>query len=387
MAGDAEFMRRALDLAMRGRGSVEPNPMVGCVIVRDGQVVGEGYHQKFGGPHAEANALAACGDKATGATAYASLEPCCHRNKKTPPCAARLIAAKIGRVVAACHDPNPLVAGRGLEQLRQAGIKVDEGLLEAEAKQLNAAFFKEVAQRRPYVTLKWAQTADGKIAGGGGKKLAISNATSIKAMHGLRGRCDAILVGLATVLADDPLLTARGKNPPRAQMRVVLDSNLDLPLKSRLVLTSAQSPVLACCGDRAFREKSQAVSRLQRSGVEVIALREEAGREEAGGRLSLEQLLDELGRRGMTHLLVEPGAKLAESFLRQNLADRVWIFRSPKRAHAADPGALGAAQVDYPTTGKIALDGDQLTEYLNPQSPVFFSPSKSADLVWAKHSR
>ncbi len=156
-------------------------------------------------------------------------------------------------------------------------------------------------------------------------------------------------------------------------MRVVLDSRLDLSLKSQLVLTSAQSPVLACCGDRAFREKAQAVSRLQRAGVEVIALQED------GGRLSLEQLLDELGRRGMTHLLVEPGAKLAESFLRRNLADRVWIFRSRKRANAAD--APVAAHVDYPTTGTIALDGDQLSEYLNPQSPVFFSASKSADFV------
>ncbi len=215
MADDAEFMRRAIDLATRGRGSVEPNPMVGCVIVREGQVIGEGYHRKFGQPHAEANALEACGEKAQGATAYASLEPCCHRNKKTPPCAARLIAAKIGRVVAACHDPNPLVSGRGIAQLREAGIEVDEGLLEAEAKQLIAAFFKGMTQGRPYVTLKWAQTADERIAGGGGKKLAISNARSIRAMHELRGRCDAILVGLATVLADDPLLTARGENHPR----------------------------------------------------------------------------------------------------------------------------------------------------------------------------
>jgi diaminohydroxyphosphoribosylaminopyrimidine deaminase/5-amino-6-(5-phosphoribosylamino)uracil reductase len=380
VASDPEYMQRAIGLAMRGRGSVEPNPMVGCVIVRDGKVIGEGYHQKFGGPHAEANALAACGDKAEGATAYTSLEPCCHQNKKTPPCAARLIAAKVARVVAACHDPNPLVSGNGIKQLREAGIQVDEGLFQLEAKQLNAAFFKEIAQRRPYVMLKWAQTADGKIAGAGGKKLAISNATSIKAMHELRGRCDAILVGLATVLTDDPLLTAREKHPPRAQMRVVLDSNLDLPLKSQLVLTSAQSPVLACCGNRAFREKADAITRLQRAGVEVIALQEESG-----GGLSLEQLLDELGRRGMTHLLVESGAKLAGSFLGQNLADRVWIFRSPKRVDAEN--APAAATVDYPKTGQIALDGDQLTEYLNPKSPAFFSLSTSADLVWAKHGR
>jgi diaminohydroxyphosphoribosylaminopyrimidine deaminase/5-amino-6-(5-phosphoribosylamino)uracil reductase len=373
MGSDLEFMRSAIDLAMLGRGRVEPNPMVGCVIVKDGRVIAEGYHEQFGGPHAEPNALAKIGDSAEGATAYVSLEPCCQNSKKkTPPCAPRLIAAKIARVVAACHDPNPLVSGRGLEQLRQAGIKVDEGLLEAEAKQLIAPFLKEITQHRPYVTLKWAQTADGKIAGPKGSRLKISNTTSFKVIHELRGRCDAILVGLATVLADDPLLIARGTNPARTLLRVVLDCNLGIPLKSQLVQTAGQSPVLVCCEENAYRTKTEVVSRLRGHGVEVVPLRGE-------GRISLEHLLDELGRRSVTHLLVEPGAKLARSFLGQSLADRVWIFHSPLRVNAND--APVAMRVDYPTTGSIALDGDELSEHLNPGSAVFYSLESSADFV------
>ncbi len=374
MGSDVEFMGRALELAMRGRGAVEPNPMVGCVIVREGQVIAEGYHEQFGSPHAEANALAACGHAAAGATAIVTLEPCCHENKKTPPCVPALIAARMERVIAACEDPNPLVSGRGFKQLREAGINVEDGVLAAEAKQLNAAYFKRITQRRPYVTLKWAQTADGKIAAAGGRMLKISNAASFKMIHELRGRCDAILVGLATVLADDPMLMARGANPPRTPLRVVLDSNLEIPLGRQLVRTAGQSPVLVCCGEFAFREKAGAVSRLRGRGVEVIALW-------GDGHVSLEHLLDELGGRAVTHLLVEPGAKLARSFLGQNLADRVWIFHSPMRVNAAD--APAAMRVLYPTTGIVRLDGDELHEHLNPGSAAFYSPQPSADLVLA----
>jgi diaminohydroxyphosphoribosylaminopyrimidine deaminase/5-amino-6-(5-phosphoribosylamino)uracil reductase len=374
MGSNLEFMRRAMELAMLGRGRAEPNPMVGCVIIRDEQVVGEGYHEQFGGPHAEANALAAAGNAAAGATAIVSLEPCCFENKKTPPCAASLIAAQIARVIVACEDPNPLVSGRGLHQLREAGVAVEDGLFAAEAKQLNAAYFKRVTQRRPYVTLKWAQTADGKIAGPGGSRLKISNAASFKVIHELRGRCDAILVGLATVLSDDPLLLARGANPSRMPLRVALDCNLEIPLKSQLVRTAGQSAVLVCCEERAYQTKPNVVSRLQANGVEVVALRGE-------GRISLEHLLDELGGRGVTHLLVEPGAKLARSFLGQSLADRVWIFHSPLRVNAND--APVAMRVDYPTTGSIALDGDELSEHLNPGSAVFYSLEPSADFVLA----
>jgi diaminohydroxyphosphoribosylaminopyrimidine deaminase / 5-amino-6-(5-phosphoribosylamino)uracil reductase len=373
--GSDEFMRRALDLAVQARGRAEPNPTVGCVIVRDERIVGEGLTSPFGGTHAEVNALAVCGNAAAGAMAVVTLEPCgAYENKKTPPCASALIAARIARVIAACEDPNPLVSGRGLAQLREAGIGVELGILEAEAKQLNAAYFKRILYRRPYVTLKWAQTADGKIAGPGGQRLKISNSASFKVMHELRGRCDAILVGLATVLADDPLLMARGANPPRMPLRVVLDCNLRIPPNSQLVRTAVQSPVLVCCEESAFQQKAAAVARLRSSGVEVIPLRGQ-------GRISLEHLLDELGGRGVTHLVVEPGAKLARSFLGQNLADRIWIFHSPLRVNAED--APDAMRVMYPTTGVVDLNGDELHEHLNPGSSAFYAMEKSADLILA----
>src|SRR5262245_46448614 len=194
---------------MKGRGRVEPNPMVGCVIVKDGRVIGEAYHGRFGGPHAEPGALAACTENCRGATAYVTLEPCCHTNKKTTPCAPKLIEAGIARVVMGCTDPNPNVDGRGVNMLRAAGIDVVGPILERETKQLNAAFFKGTLFARPYVTLKWAESSDGKVAGAGGKRSQISNDRAMKVVHEMRARSDTILVGINTVLADDPQLTVR----------------------------------------------------------------------------------------------------------------------------------------------------------------------------------
>jgi diaminohydroxyphosphoribosylaminopyrimidine deaminase / 5-amino-6-(5-phosphoribosylamino)uracil reductase len=375
---DADLMRRAIELAIRGRGRVEPNPMVGCVLVRDGRVIGEGYHEYFGGPHAEANALAKCAD-AAGATAYVTLEPCCHTNKKTPPCTSALIAAKVSRVAAACADPNPPVAGKGFAEIQNAGINVETGLLEGEAKQLNAAYFKLLSQRRPYVTLKWAQTADRRIAGAGGKRLAISDAASLEAVHRLRSRCDGILVGIGTVLADDPVLKVRVANPSRVPVRIVLDSELRIPLESQLAKTAAASPVLVCSGEKAVAQKAELVSELKSRGVDVLPIPTATS-----GGLSLTYLLEELGARKMTHLLVEPGARLARSFLRENLADRVWIFRSPMRV---DEGVLEPAKVEYPKTGAIDFDGDELSEYLNPKGAAFYSMQKSTDLRLEELSR
>src|SRR5688572_29861014 len=193
---DERFMRRALELAARGRGSVEPNPMVGCVIAREGRVIGDGYHEQFGGPHAEREALAACRESPRGATVYVNLEPCCHINKKTPPCVPALIEAQVSRVVVGCVDPNPDVSGKGVEALRAAGMEVKVGVLEADSKQLNAAWYARVNLGRPYVTLKWAQSADGKVAGPGGERKQISNELSMKVVHELRARSDAILVGI-----------------------------------------------------------------------------------------------------------------------------------------------------------------------------------------------
>src|SRR5918993_5858576 len=272
---DAEFLRRAMRLAMNGRGSVEPNPMVGCVIVKDGRVIGEGYHQRYGGPHAEPNALAACaaaGESPAGATAYVTLEPCCHTNKKTPPCAPRLIEAKLARVVVGCLDPNPAVNGKGLAMLRAAGIEVAGPFLEASAKQLIAPFLANVDHRRPYVTLKWAQSSNGKVAGTMGRAVRITNQQSDRVVHALRARCDAIIVGTNTVLSDDPLLTARGVENTRPLLRVVLSNSLKISTSSRLVASAKEHPLVVYSSATSVGASAGVVDALRVAGAEVVAL-------------------------------------------------------------------------------------------------------------------
>jgi diaminohydroxyphosphoribosylaminopyrimidine deaminase/5-amino-6-(5-phosphoribosylamino)uracil reductase len=368
-ATDQMFMHRALTLAARGRGAVEPNPLVGCVIVREGRTIGEGFHRKFGQPHAEAEALAACTESPEGATAYVTLEPCCHTNKKTPPCVPRLIEARIARVVVACIDPNPQVAGKGIEELRAAGIEVTVGLLQPEAGQLNAPFFALVQHHRPYVTLKWAQTSDGKVAAPpGAPRLMISNRASRKIVQQLRARCDAIMVGINTVVADNPLLTVRGVEPMRPLTRLVLDRHLRTPLTSRLVQTALHTPTVVYC----HRPRAERAAEFKMCGVEVVDMPTDQQ-----GDLALADILHWLGDRNCTHLLVEPGPRLAGSFLEAGLADRLWLTRSPHQA--SDPDSLGAPTVDYPSVAEADVEGDHLAEYLNPRSKVFFRPQPSPD--------
>lgn len=378
---DDSFMRRAISVAIEGRGAVEPNPMVGCVIVKNGRTISEGYHQKLGGPHAEPNALEACTESPAGATAYVTLEPCCHTHKKTPPCVPTLIGAKLVRVVVGTLDPNPQVSGRGVEQLRAAGIRVDVLDLPS-ARQLIAPFIAITVHHRPYVTLKWAESADGKV-GIQGRRLLISNSRSLQAIHELRARCDAIMVGINTVLADNPLLTVRGAKPMRPLRRVVLSRDLAIPLSSRLVHSSSEGPVEFICSASARRQKAALVQDFESRRISVTALPVDSS-----GQIELLGVLEHLGTRGVTHLLVEPGPTLAQSFIAQNLADRIWIFRSPNPVN--DSGALAAASVHYPETARSALDGDTLTELLNPESPVFFAPDASPDVQLlgsrAKHS-
>ena len=366
-------MRRALDLAARGRGDVEPNPMVGCVIVKDGRVTGEGFHERFGGPHAEPNALASCSESPAGATAYVTLEPCCHTDKKTPPCVPRLIDAKLARVVVGTTDPNPQVAGRGIDQLRSAGIEVTCGILESDCRQLNAPFFALICEKRPYVTLKWAQSAEGTMAGPRGQRLWISNSTSQRTVHQFRSLCDAILVGINTVLCDDPLLTVRGIEARRTLTRAVLDRDLTIPPSSRLVQSVNMAPVVVYCSTESAAQKPRAVQELTRLGVEVVALPHAESR-----GISLDVVLLDLGSRAFTHLLVEPGPNLARSFLAQNLADRVWVYRSPREV--GEHGARKAPVVAYPQTAQIELDGDRLLEHLNPASRCFFALRPSPEL-------
>jgi diaminohydroxyphosphoribosylaminopyrimidine deaminase/5-amino-6-(5-phosphoribosylamino)uracil reductase len=368
--GDRSFLSRAIDLAMRGRGTVEPNPMVGCVIVRDGRTIGEGYTSPFGGPHAEPNALAACTESPAGATAYVTLEPCCHTKKKTPPCVPQLIAAKLGRVVVGCNDPNPEVDGRGNQQLRDAGIQVTEANDPA-CRQLLAPFIALVTNRRPYITLKWAQSADGKVAGPGGRRTQISNRTSQEMIHALRARSDAILIGIATAVADNPLLTARDVAHSRPLVRMVLDSDLRLSIDSKLVKTAGDGKVILFCSKEAADYSGTRVP-LAACGVEIDPVSAERP-----GRLSLPAVMKQIGKMNLTHLIVEPGPTLARSFLESGLWDRAWIIRSPMKID--HPTAPAAASLNGIETGSRNLGDDVLTEYLNPEG-VFSAALPSADL-------
>ncbi len=329
MRDEWPFMERALALAERGRGAVEPNPLVGAVVVRDGAVVGEGWHQQFGEAHAEVFALADAGDAARGATAYVTLEPCCHHGK-TPPCTDALLRAGVRRVVAAMPDPYPLVGGRGAEALRAAGVTVDVGLGEAQARRLNAPYLKLLSTGRPYVHLKWAMTLDGKLATRSGDSKWISNEASRRLAHVLRGRVDAVVVGIGTALADDPLLTARPPGP-RAATRVVLDSQGRLPPTSRLAQTARDVPTLVVTAPA-----GGAAGRLRELGCEVLPLPGE------GGRPSVDALLAELGRRRMTNVLVEGGAGVLGGFLDARAVDEAHVFISPRLAGgAAAPSPVG----------------------------------------------
>ena len=324
MNSEAErWMARALELAERGRGHVEPNPLVGAVVVRDGRAVGEGWHQRYGGPHAEVHALAAAGAAARGATLYVTLEPCCHQGK-TPPCTDAVLRAGVARVVAAMPDPFPAVAGKGAEQLRAAGVEVELGPGEAAARRLNAPYLK-LLEGRPYVHAKWAMTLDGKIATRSGDSKWVSNEASRRRVHELRGRVDAILVGVGTALADDPRLTARPPGP-RTAARVVLDSHARLPLTSTLVRTAREVPTVVAA---AAAPQAQA-AQLRAAGCEVLTL------PATDGRPDIDALLAELGKRRFTNVLVEGGAAVLGSFLDAGAINEVHVFIAPRLAGGAD---------------------------------------------------
>jgi diaminohydroxyphosphoribosylaminopyrimidine deaminase/5-amino-6-(5-phosphoribosylamino)uracil reductase len=373
---DEQMMRRAIRLAMNGRGRVEPNPMVGCVIVKNGRVIGEGFHAQFGGPHAEPNALAACSEPPEGATAYVTLEPCCHTNKKTPPCTPRLIEAKVARVVVGTLDPNPDVNGKGLAILRSAGIEVLGPLLEAPAKQLIAPFLATVNLSRPYVTMKWAQSANSKVAGTMGRAVRITNEHSDRVVHALRARCDAIIVGTNTVLSDDPLLTARGVENARPLLRVVLSNSLKIVPSSKLVQTAKDHPLVVYSSAASTAANAPLVDELRRTCAEVVSLPDK------DGRFSFTDVLVDLHARRVTHALVEPGPTLTRYMFARGQADRVWVFRSPNAIN--DPASPSAPDATYPESGRADIAGNTLIEYLNPASDAFFAAEPSADLVIVK---
>lgn len=350
-------MQRALELASRGLGHVEPNPPVGAVIVDDNlQLLGEGYHQQFGGPHAEVHALAAAGESANGATIFVTLEPCAHHGK-TPPCADAVIRAGLKRVVVAMQDPAPHVDGSGIERIRQAGIEVEVGLLEPEAQRLTAPFVKRITTGRPWIIAKWAMTLDGKIASHTTHSQWISNATSRQVVHQLRGRCDAVMVGIGTALADDPLLTARPPGP-RTAARIVVDSRARLPITSQLVQTARETPLLVAVLDSA---PDAACAALSEAGATVLRL---AG--DGNDHVSLSALCDELGRREMTNILVEGGAGLLGGLHDAGLIDECQVFIAPKLVGGTSaPSPLGGRGLEQiPQSGSFAhvdvemLEGD-----------------------------
>lgn len=314
-------MTVALSLARRGLGRVWPNPSVGCVVVADGRVVGRGATGPGGRPHGETVALAQAGDNARGATAYVSLEPCNHHGK-TPPCTEALMAAGVSRVVIACEDPDPRVQGSGIARLRAAGIRVDVGLMAADAADLNEGFFRRIRDGRPLVTLKLATTLDGRIATRTGMSKWITGETARAWGHGLRARHDAIMVGIGTALADDPDLTCRlpgleGRSP----VRVVADSRLRLDLTSRLLRTAREVPTwIVTLKDGYDPARRDAV---EQCGAEVIEVAPAAG-----GELSIRNARAELATRGITRVLVEGGARLAASVLHDDLVDRLEWFRA-----------------------------------------------------------
>ena len=312
-------MKLALELAANARGRTSPNPLVGAVIVKDNRVVGCGWHRKAGTPHAEVHALRQAGELAKGADVYVSLEPCSHYGK-TPPCAKALVEAGVNNVYAAMLDPNPKVAGNGFKILQEAGIHVEYGFLEDEARKLNEVFLKWIMHKQPFVVMKAAMTLDGKIATVEGQSKWITNETSRAYGYKLRDIYDGILVGINTVIADDPALTARvegGKNP----IRIVVDSTLKIPLTAKL-LYDKQAPVIVATTKLASAEK---VAQLQNLGVEVLIIDTDEV-----NRVDMTKLMQELGQKNICSILVEGGAEIHGSLIEHKLIDKVYFFIAPK---------------------------------------------------------
>lgn len=316
---DEKYMAMALRLAEKARGRTSPNPMVGAVVVKNGRVIARGWHRKAGEPHAEAIALAKAGTAARGATLYVTLEPCSHTNKRTPPCSPLVIASGVKRMVIAMIDPNPKVSGGGIRAIRKAGIEVVTGVLESEARLLNEAFIKHVTKKAPFVTLKIAQTLDGKIATASGESKWITGKEAREEGHKLRNGNDAILVGINTVLKDDPSLTARisgGRDP----MRIIVDSSLRIPVKAKVLSRRSGAKTMIATLAGASKEK---IKRLEAVGAEVLLVKGDRG------RVDLRDLMGQLAKRDILSILIEGGAEIHASAFKSSIVDKVVIFIAP----------------------------------------------------------
>ncbi len=315
---DSDYMRLALQLAQKGCGWVSPNPMVGCVIVKNGEIIGQGWHEKYGQPHAERNALSSCRESPEGAVMYVTLEPCCHYGKQ-PPCTEAILGSGIKKVFVGSSDPNPLVAGKGIQILREHGVEVTEHILKEECDRLNEVFFHYIRTRRPFVVMKYAMTMDGKIAAYTGASKWITGEPARNHVHRQRHRYRAIMAGVGTILSDDPMLTCRidnGRNP----IRIVCDTNLRTPITAQVVRTAKQIPtIIAVC--HADRDKTSA---FEEAGCQIIHLGEE------GGHVDLRQLMEELGQREIDSVLLEGGGTLNWSALQSGIVQKVQAYLAPK---------------------------------------------------------
>ncbi|WP_050384930.1 bifunctional diaminohydroxyphosphoribosylaminopyrimidine deaminase/5-amino-6-(5-phosphoribosylamino)uracil reductase RibD [Bradyrhizobium pachyrhizi] len=344
-AADLRFMQLALALGRRGLGRTWPNPAVGAVIVKDGVIVGRGWTQAGGRPHAEVEALRRAGDAARGATLYVTLEPCSHFGR-SPPCADAVVAAGLARVVSAIEDPNPEVAGQGHAKLRAAGIAVDVGLCAEEAARDHAGHFRRIRDKRPHVILKLAVSADDKIAADGHKPVAISGEAARTRVHLLRAQSDAILVGIGTVKADDPLLTCRLPGmAARSPVRLVLDRALRISGDSRLVHSARETPLWVLTSDMA---EAPAAVKLGAAGAQVIRVAASAPQ-----GLDLPSVLDALAEKGISRLLVEGGSRVANSFVAAGLVDEIWLLRGPDAIGAGGVPALDAMPLDAITQSPV----------------------------------
>ncbi len=361
-AADLRYMQLALTLGRRGQGVTAPNPAVGAVIVKDGVIIARGWTQPGGRPHAEVEALARAGEAARDATLYVTLEPCSHVGKSSP-CADAIIAAGITRVVSAIEDPNPEVAGQGHARLRAAGIAVDVGLCAREAAHDHAGHFRRVRDKRPHVILKLAVSSDDKIGAAGRKPVAISGEAAKARVHLLRAQCDAILVGIGTVLSDDPLLTCRLPGmEARSPVRIVLDRSLRIAGDSRLVHSAREHPLWVMTSDIS---EAPAAMKLGAAGAQVMRVTIAAG-----GGLDLTAVLHALAEKGITRLLVEGGSRVASSFLAAGLADEVWLLRGPDAIGSDGVAALDGLPLsaitqspDWQVRASENLGSDTLTIY------------------------
>jgi diaminohydroxyphosphoribosylaminopyrimidine deaminase/5-amino-6-(5-phosphoribosylamino)uracil reductase len=335
-AQDIRCMTRALRLAARGRGRTSPNPMVGAVVVSRGRIVGEGFHRQAGGPHAEVIALQTAGPHAKGGTLYVTLEPCSHTDKRTPPCVPAILAAGIRRVVVAMRDPNPLVSGEGLRQLKRAGVLLSVGCLEKQAERLNDSYIHRMRTGRPLIVLKMAMTLDGKTATASGESQWITGPEARRHAHRLRSEVDAIMVGVNTVLSDNPQLTARlGRSIARQPIRIVMDSRLRTPLTAKILSQRLRRGTVIATTGHAPRAR---LARFRRLGIQVLALSAEQG------KVSLRACLKQLTKMGINHLLIEGGSELAASALRSGVVDRLRLYIAPRLLGGNDAkGVIGGS--------------------------------------------